>query len=328
MNAAVSVAVVGAGMAGLSCAQTLRDQGIGCVLFDKGRSAGGRVATRRRDGLAFNHGAQYATARTEPFQSVLRALRESGSADIWSAAGGRDPRWIGVPGMSAIPRALASGLDVRPERHVLFLHRDTDGWRVRHDDAKAVRPGTVRDSGGELSGPFNAVAVAMPAPQAAPLLASAGSSLAGPVAGVAVDPCWSVMFSTKDRLDLPDFEQSRNGELATVSRDSARPGRPPGPECWMLHASPGWSREHEEQAPDDVAALLLAALSRRVGRPVHAHGLHAHRWRFSQTRTPLGQPFLWDGAAGLGVCGDWCLGARVEDAFTSGRALAGAISAP
>ena len=228
--------------------------------------------------------------------------------------------------MSAIPRALAQGLDVRTERHVLFLHRDTDGWHVRHEAAAAVRPGTVRDSGGELAGPFGAVAVALPAPQATPLLDAAGSELARPVAGVVVDPCWTTMLSTEVRLDLSDFEQSRHGELATISRDSARPGRPPGPECWVLHASPGWSREHEDRAAEDVSALMLAALSRRVGAPVHAHGLHAHRWRFSQTRTPLGQAFLWDGDAGLGVCGDWCLGARVEDAFSSGRALAEAIS--
>ena len=322
----MKVAVAGAGMAGLSCARSLHDAGIECVLFDKGRSAGGRVATRRRGDLVFNHGAQYATARTEQFQAVLQDLRARGAADVWAAAGGRGPRWTGTPGMSALPRGLAAGLDVRVERHVLFLHRGTDGWHVRHEDANAVRPGTVRDSGGDLAGPFDAVAVAMPAPQAAPLLNAAGSALAGAVAGVAIDPCWSAMFSTDVRLDLPDFEQSKEGELATVSRDSARPGRPPGPECWVLHASPGWSRQHEERAAEDVATLLLAALSRRAGASVHAHGLHAHRWRFSQTRTPLGQPFLWDVAAGLGVCGDWCLGARVEDAFSSGRALAEAIS--
>ena len=322
----MKVAVIGAGMAGLSCARRLRDAGIECVLFDKGRSAGGRVATRRRDNLLFNHGAQYATARTDPFSAVLRGLEANGAAGVWAEAGGHDARWTGLPGMSAIPRGLAEGLDVRTGRHVLFLHREADGWHLRHEDAAAVRPGTVRDTGGECLGPFGAVVVAVPAPQAAPLLAAAGSFLAEPVSGVVVDPCWSAMFSTDARLELPDFTQSKEGELATVSRDSARPGRPPGPECWVLHASPSWSREHEERTAEDVAAQLLASLSRLVGTPVQTRGLLAHRWRFSQTRVPLGQPFLWDAGAGLGVCGDWCLGARVEDAFSSGRALAEAIS--
>lgn len=324
----MTVAIIGAGMAGLSCALALRAAGVESVLFDKGRAPGGRIATRRRDGLVFNHGAQYATARGEAFRAVLHGLEASGTAAVWHGAGGRDARWSGVPGMSALPRALSDGLVVRTGRHVLFLHAGPDGWRVRHDDAAAVRPGTVADAGGETEGPFGAVVVALPSPQAAPLLAAIGHGFAGQAAAVAVDPCWSVMFATDTRLAAPDFERmAEDGPIATAARDSARPGRDPVPECWMLHATPAWSRTHEEDGADDVSALLLAAFSRRVGAPIQARGLAAHRWRFSQTRTPLGQRCLWDGAAGLGVCGDWCLGARVEDAFTSGRAVAEAITA-
>lgn len=328
------VAVIGAGLAGLAAARVLREAGLRPVLFDKGRAAGGRIATRRRDGLLFNHGAQYATARTAPFREVLRALSDAGAAAVWSAAGspGRDARWTGVPGMSAIPRALAAGLDVHTDRHVLFLHRDAGGWRVRHAPSAEERPGTVRDTGGELSDAFRAVVVALPAPQAAPLLRGAGHAFAGAAAGVAVDPCWAVMFATDARVnlegDLLRLHEGavQEGPIATAARDSARPGRPAGPECWVLHASPAWSRAHEEDAAEDVAATLLAAFSRIAGAPVHARHLHAHRWRFSQTRSPLGQSFLWDEPADLGVCGDWCLGARVEDAFTSGRELAETIS--
>ena len=326
----MTVAVVGAGIAGLSCAVALREAGIGVVLFDKGRAPGGRVATRRRDGLVFNHGAQYATARTEPFRTVLHDLAAQDGAAVWTAAGGHDARWTGMPGMSVIPRALADGLTLHTERHVLFLHPGPDGWRVRHGGASAVRPGAVRDTGGELAGPFTAVAVALPSPQAAPLLAAAGHAFAGPVAEVVADPCWAVMFATdaqmNAKLDAPDFGRPDEGPIATAARDSARPGRAPGPECWMLHATPDWSREHLERNPDDVSAMLLAAFSRQVGAPIHARGLSAHRWRYSQTRTALGQLYLWDEPGALGVCGDWCLGGRVEGAFTSGRALAEAIS--
>jgi predicted NAD/FAD-dependent oxidoreductase len=46
------------------------------------------------------------------------------------------------------------------------------------------------------------------------------------------------------------------------------------------------------------------------------------RWLYAQTVNPLGQSHLWDRKAGLGVCGDWCLGHRVEDGFVSGLELA------
>lgn len=318
------VAIVGAGMAGLSCAVALRAAGVEAVLFDKGRAPGGRVATRRRDGLVFNHGAQFATARTEVFRAALDEMAEAGEAAVWTAAGGHDPRWTGAPGMSAIPRALAAGLELHTDRHVLFLHAGADGWRVRHEAASAVRPSTVRDTGGELAGPFTAVVVALPSPQAAPLLAALGHWFAHTAAEVVADPCWSVMFAVDGRLDAPDFGRPEDGGIATAARDSSRPGRAPGPECWMLHGTSEWSRAHLEETPEQVAGLLLAAFADQVGA-IQPRGLAAHRWRFSQPQTALGEACLWDAAGGVGVCGDWCVGGRVEGAFSSGLALAGAI---
>ena len=49
--------------------------------------------------------------------------------------------------------------------------------------------------------------------------------------------------------------------------------------------------------------------------PAHAD---TKRWLYAKTDTALGKSHLWDSQAGLGLCGDWCLGHRVEDAFVSG----------
>ena len=40
---------------------------------------------------------------------------------------------------------------------------------------------------------------------------------------------------------------------------------------------------------------------------------------------PLVIGALWEPTLRLGVCGDWCRGARIEDAFLSGHAAAGRI---
>ena len=50
-----------------------------------------------------------------------------------------------------------------------------------------------------------------------------------------------------------------------------------------------------------------------------------HRWRYAFVDRPVGSACLLDAAAGLGACGDWCLGARVEAALLSGYAMAGRI---
>src|SRR6218665_2215587 len=57
--------------------------------------------------------------------------------------------------------------------------------------------------------------------------------------------------------------------------------------------------------------------------PAHAD---TRRWRPAQTTRPLGRSHLWDADLRLGVCGDWCRGHRLEDAFVSGLELARAVA--
>ena len=75
-----------------------------------------------------------------------------------------------------------------------------------------------------------------------------------------------------------------------------------------------------------MQAKLLKAFSEVTGIRAEPAYAEVHRWRYAQTHQPLGQSHLWDAAAGLGVCGDWCLGHRLEDAFVSGLELALAVA--
>ena len=95
-------------------------------VFDKGRRPGGRVSTRRSGGVQFDHGAQFFTARDPRFAAVVQRLERDGAVAPWAGpfttleAGtrGADPRpgairYVGVPGMSGMVRALAGGVEVR-----------------------------------------------------------------------------------------------------------------------------------------------------------------------------------------------------------------------
>jgi predicted NAD/FAD-dependent oxidoreductase len=74
-----------------------------------------------------------------------------------------------------------------------------------------------------------------------------------------------------------------------------------------------------------VKAKLAKAFGEITGIRAEASHAEVHRWVYAQTRRALGQSYLLNRAAGLGVCGDWCLGNRVENAFISGLELALAI---
>jgi renalase len=123
-----------------------------------------------------------------------------------------------------------------------------------------------------------------------------------------IGPQWNVARSTHHRI-------------AWLARESSKPGRGPI-ERWTVQASAAWSQEHVEDDEARVTAKLLRAFQEVTG--VRAEPAHAqvHRWRHAQTLVPLGRSHLWDGKAGIGLAGDWCLGHRVENAFVSGLELA------
>lgn len=317
-----SVAIVGAGLAGLACAKTLAAHGIAARLFDKGRAPGGRLATRRVEAggreFSFDHGAQYLTARGALFRATLEAL----DAKPWLEGGMR----VGVPRMSAIPRALAGGLDVTLGREVVEIVGAPRAWMLRH--ATPRRRGGAPGTDLVEAGPFEAVILAVPAPQAVPLLDRPTPHLRQVVEMVRMAPCWTLMAAFPARLDLPDRIRPEGGEIASAARDSSKPGRDPATECWVVQAGPGWTRAHLEAEDPAARVALLAAFARLAGRdlpvPIFAA---AHRWRHAIVEKPLGAPCLWDPACGIGATGDWCIAARAEAAAESGMALAAALAA-
>ncbi|WP_043363723.1 NAD(P)/FAD-dependent oxidoreductase [Belnapia sp. F-4-1] len=312
------IAILGAGLAGLACARELTARGAAVTLFDKGRAAGGRLATRRAEAggrrLQWDHGAQYLTARGPGFAALLAEAGAQG----WGEAG----RFVGVPGMSALPRALAAGLDLRPGRHVVALGGGPGAWTVRHLEAALVRPGkALPEVAPSEDGPFDAVAITLPPAQAAPLVARPAPGLRARIAEVGIAPCWTVLAAFGTRPDWPETLRPEAGPIGWLARDSGKPGRDAATECWVIHAGPHWSRAHLEAEAASIGPALLAALP---PAPVPLH-LQAHRWRYSLVEQPLGEPCLWLPEARLGLAGDWCLAGRAEAAFDSGRALAAAM---
>ena len=330
------VAVVGAGLAGTTCARRLADAGCAVFLFDKSRGLGGRMATRRAewidaDGVvhraAFDHGAPAFTARSAAFQAFIDEAVGDGVLARWEpvmAPGSHRnldglALWVGTPDMPALCRRLAGELPLARGRAVDEIARAGDGgWRLLAQ--------------GELlgEGVFDAVVLAMPPAQAAALLAPHHEDWARHARAVPMQPCWTLMGAEAGAAPAWDLAWPTRGPLAWVIRDAAKPGRAAqadGLQRWVVHATAAWTATFLESPADEVQARLHAELERTLGRPVRWTHVAVHRWRYALApRTASAQqPFWWDAALGLGVCGDFFSGAGVEGAWLSGRALASAI---
>lgn len=310
----MSTAIIGAGIAGLACADALGGPAGDVRMFDKARGPGGRMSTRRVeiDGVmtGFDHGAQYFTARDPAFVARVGAWAEAGIVARWPVAG--DDAWVGTPAMNAPVRALAATQQVAWSTQVTALAQDGNGWRLTCAD-------------GTQTGAFDRIVVALPAEQAAALLADVASDLAERAEAVPSEPCWTVMAAFAAPLPLPDVLRDR-GDIGWAARNSAKPGRGPI-ETWVIQGSPAWSRAWIEAEGAAVADHLRAALAGLAGTPLPL-ALHvaAHRWRYARSGN-AGAGAVWDSARRIGLCGDWLAGPRVEAAWRSGTQLAALMAA-
>nr|WP_111300151.1 FAD-dependent oxidoreductase [Paracoccus saliphilus] len=307
MNRQVKVAIVGAGITGLTCARMLVQAGWQVRLYDKGRGIGGRLATRRTEaGLRFDHGAQYLSPNDPDFAALLQDISSEGHAAPW--LDGPEGAQVGLPGMAQIARALGQGLDVAQGTMVTGLRRDGGGWQLRVGD---------RTEGADM------VVLAIPAPQACDLLGQ-DHPFAADLGAVRYHANVTVMAGLDPSAPRPFATCRSDGALAWVAQDSTKPGRDGQPlTTWVVQADPDWSMAHIDLPFAELADLVVPQLMTLLGAdPAQLHHKAAHRWLYAQADRPLGQPFLADDAAGLIVGGDWALGPSAEDGWASGRAMA------
>ena len=334
------IAVIGAGIAGASCAAGLVRAGAAVTVFDKSRDVGGRMATRRVYGVdadgaersaQIDYGAPQFAAHRPRFIAAVRRAEATGCAAAWRqqvyapwpAPALRDG-FVAVPNMPALCRHVLADVPLRAGRAVQRLHRDALGWQLALVD-------------GSSAGPFDQVMLALPPAQAALLLAGHQDEWADALAAVRMAPCWALMAVTDD-VDWPwDAAEPERGPLALVSRNDRKPGRdgPLGLAAWTAHATPAWSAAHLEADCAAVTEALRAALASLLptplpgARPTTWHHASVHRWRYAVPMDAAqgGPEWWWDARLGLGVCGDAFGNGTVEAAWCSGDELADTVAA-
>jgi renalase len=312
------VVVVGAGICGLVAGQRLVDAGADVVLVDKGRSPGGRLATRRIGSATIDHGAQFFTVRTPALQRRVDDWVERGLVSIWSHGFASDDghaRYVAPSGMNSLAKDLARDLDVRCSTMAFAIRPSLSGgttgaWRVVIDD------GTVHVA--------DAVVVTTPLPQAFALLADSGVRLDESLMRTDYDRTIALL-ATLDRaaaIPAPGGLQGPTPELSFVA-DNVAKGVSATPAI-TVHASAPWSEAHWDDALDDLLTALVDLVGPWLGGAAVIEA-QVKKWRFATPRAAWPDP-CWVADDGTVVlAGDAFDGPRVEAAHNSGLAAAHAL---
>ena len=308
--------VVGAGIAGLSCARTVSASGRAVRVLDRGRRPGGRMSSRTLHGRPVDLGASYLTAGADsPFAAVVADWVDRGLARPWTdtfAVAGPDglrrattgPLRYGAPGgLRSLVEDLATGLAVAASTPV-----------------RQVTPGPLVD-GARVP----AVALAMPGPQAARLLDPA-SALAREAAAEEWHPVLSVVLGWPQRrwpADLHGAFVHDSPVVDWIADDGDRRGD--GAPVLVAHTTPGLAARHLAD-PDAAVPDVVDAVRSVLGIGTDPGWTAVHRWSFAKPAAPREEPFAL--VDGIGLCGDgWHAPSKVESAWASGAALGRALAA-
>lgn len=317
------VTIIGAGIAGIMAARVLEAQGIDVMVFDKGRSVGGRLATRRvGPGLA-DHGAQFFTVRSDAFQEWVDEWMHEGLVYEWSTGFSdgslitehRDghPRYAANGGLNALPKYLAKGLNnVRVGMRVVTATCDENGWILQDEEGDLY-----------LS---KALIMTPPVPQALQILDEGATLLSredqATLNSIEYAPCLAGMFWVEGRFTLPPpgAIQRRSGNITWVA-DNRQKGISPEATIVTVHASETYSTQMWNAPDERIIKALRTDIQLFMDPKAQIKDAQLKRWRYSRPlSTYEGRCLVADNSPPLIFAGDAFGGPRVEGAVLSGLA--------
>ena len=341
------VIVIGAGIAGLVCAQQLQSCGYKVVVVEKSRGLGGRVATRRLSDTRADHGACYLSPKGELLGRFVQLLCSRGILQVWTdtvykysttqqlqAAAG-SPRYIAPDGMSAIAKFLATGLEIRLQMRVEAI------TPVRAHEPRPLQWHLSFDSSNTITQPpltAKAVVMAIPAPQALTILQPLAETglpavFLEQLRCVEFDPCLTVIAGYPALLDrATDWKAITfvdDSDLGWIGLDSSKRLKPGQSLVFVLHSSAEFARLHlEAEDLQPFGRNLLTRASEYLLPPLaEPEWMQVHRWRYAFPSHPLQATYLSTTTPlPLVCCGDWCGGNLIESAMHSGIAAAEQIN--
>ncbi len=298
----MKIIILGAGMAGLSTARILTQNGHEVTLLDKGRGVGGRMATRKIELAKADHGAQYFSVKSPEFRLFIDELIAQNIISEWQVPQRENVRYIGRTGMNTIPKHMAASLNVRLNEKAVRLHSQS----------------VETESGNQYL--FDALISTMPIPQATELFQRSETVLSDKdqhvLASIEYDPCIAVLAMLKTPTAIEGGGLLLENQPVAWIADNFQKGISSVPSV-TLHASASYSQAHLEDDLQTVGNDLLASVSDWIV-PESIEQVQVHRWRYSLARQRYSHSFYKLEHAPVYLAGDAFGLGNVEGAFLSG----------
>ena len=315
--------IIGSGIAGSTIAHLLSKKHSVHIL-DKARGPGGRASNKKfNKNLNFDHGVQYISPKSKEFKKFIKFLQKKKIAKIWEG-NHLDftfekkeflEKFIGTQGNNFISKHYTKKIKKSFKSSVTSIFYNKYFWKIKLDNDQVVMA--------------RSVIFTCPFPQ---LKKIAGNYLDKKIKNLKInmEPNITTMLVFKNQKTVPISSIKFNDSILTwAAFENSKKRFNSSNSLWTLQSSTKWARKtinHYKKNKKVENILISKFLSFTGFKKKNIVFKKTHGWRYSYNL--YGSPFksYWNKKLRLGLCADWFIGPKVENAWLSARDLAKKIN--
>ena len=309
--------VLGSGIAGSLIGNKLSKK-YSVEVFDKARGIGGRSSNRRYiKNMSFDHGLQYFSPKTNIFNNFLTKLLKKKKLKIWKGTHldfgfkKNSAKYIGVKSNNVISKYLLKKIKTKCSTRIIEIRFISNHWVVTLNNNKKIN--------------FKNIIFTCPLPQVK-ILAKRYLKKKILKLNVKISPNITVMVAYKNSNEIPISSIKFDDKIiAWASNENSKKRFRSKINLWTIQTNLLWSKKYIDKYKDNKSKLSNLVLKRfEVITGIDStkrcfEDIHGWKFAFNYKKTNLSS--YWDSKLGIGICGDWFLGPKAEDAFLSANNL-------
>tara|TARA_B100001027_G_scaffold28507_1_gene16874 strand:- start:1147 stop:2121 length:975 start_codon:yes stop_codon:yes gene_type:complete len=313
-----NIAIIGAGMTGLSIAYNLKGNNIS--IFDKSWRPGGRVSTRKHGDLLFDHGAHYLSVNHNVTQlkEVLNKIDITKEIEINFSTNLKENKLlkkkiiIGKNGMNSIPNTIYQSLNVNSyfNTKIIKIIKNKNNLYNLYSDKNEYKN-------------FDLILICIPYLQAKELSLNLVdfSNNHMPI----YEPIYTVMLSYEESNNIKidgglnlhkniAFYMNQNFKFPELKNEN-----------WVINMSSKYTEKNLNINNYDLEIYAQSIFEKSFNITQSPIFVKAHRWLYAQTKTSYNylskKHWISSKDSKVFLTGDWVLGKSLSDAWNAGLKL-------
>ena len=312
--------IIGSGISGSTIANCLNKK-YKLLLYDKAKGAGGRSSFKRYKGnIGFDHGLQYLSPRSKEFKSFTNSLIKKRVIKHWKGnhkflnervrRDKKHIKLIGFKGNNDISKYLLKDIDCKFQSELIGIKRHKDCWYLKFKDNSFIFSKNLI-----ITAPF---------PQSKKLTSRfVKTKLFNNK--VTMNASITVLLMTNKTGNKFSSFFTNDADLGWVSYENSKKRFKFDKDLWVLQSTFEYGKKHTDNYRNKkkyFTNYLINKFTKLTKIKIKKiYFTHIHGWKYSSNSKPLNIQSYWDKKIGLGLCGDWFGGPRLENGWLSAKDL-------